>query len=438
MPSVLAETFDNVIGKSHGTLERISVDDIVIGVFFTGVKLSTGHAGAAFTPVGEMPEAVCCPTSAARMPAAGSFGKTPVLEILPYALDRNVLKSAIGVATLNAVSQIILESEKPKEFSIVRDTDGFDLLQILPHETVSLVGAFGPYIRRLKMMGNRFFVIERNPRTLRPDEMKFFRSEADAGATLERSDVAILTGTAIVNQSIDSILHHLDSKKRAAIIGPTASMLPEAFFRRGVSVMAGVRITDPERMAIILRQGGSAFHLFKDSCEKTAFVRGANAEVDTKERNKVLLDLRRNKLLVTGRVTTPLELGMEELRSMETEEIADLGIICGEGDPKGRIRNCKGVLLEKILDMADVIKAEHNDTKKMFIVVSAHDGYKTVFSWQEIFNTAVGGGIMVLLERDGKPLDGERGELELISKEDYFTGSRYVRGLKDIEVVLVQ
>jgi hypothetical protein len=37
-----------------------------------------------------------------------------------------------------------------------------------------------------------------------------------------------------------------------------------------------------------------------------------------------------------------------------------------------------------------------------------------------------------------KPLDGERGELELISKEDYFTGSRYVRGLKDIEVVLVQ
>ena len=96
------------------------------------------------------------------------------------------------------------------------------------------------------------------------------------------------------------------------------------------------------------------------------------------------------------------------------------------------------MLLEKILGMADVIKAEHNDTKKMFIVVSAHDGYKTVFSWQEIFNTAVGGGVMVLLERDGKPLDGDRGKLELISAEDYFTGSRYVRGLKDIEVVLVQ
>jgi uncharacterized protein (DUF4213/DUF364 family) len=102
--------------------------------------------------------------------------------------------------------------------------------------------------------------------------MKFFRSEAEAGATLEQSDVAILTGTAIVNQSIDSILRHLNNKKRAAIIGPTASMIPNAFFRRGVSIMAGVRITDPERMAPVLKQGGSAFHLFKDCCEKIAFL----------------------------------------------------------------------------------------------------------------------------------------------------------------------
>ena len=197
------------------------------------------------------------------------------MEILSYALDRNVLKSAIGVAMLNAVSQLILESVEPAGFSIVKDTDGFDLLRILPHETVSLVGAFGPYIHRLKMMGNPFFVIERNPQTLRPDEMKFFRSEAEAGATLEQSDVAILTGTAIVNQSIDSILRHLNHKKRTAIIGPTASMIPEAFFRRGVSIMAGVRITDPERMATVLKQGGSAFHLFKDCCEKIAFTNKA-------------------------------------------------------------------------------------------------------------------------------------------------------------------
>jgi uncharacterized protein (DUF4213/DUF364 family) len=61
--------------------------------------------------------------------------------------------------------------------------------------------------------------------------------------------------------------------KRSAIIGPTASMLPDAFFRRGVSVMAGVRISDPEKMSGILKQGGSAYHLFKECCEKIAFVK---------------------------------------------------------------------------------------------------------------------------------------------------------------------
>jgi DMSO/TMAO reductase YedYZ molybdopterin-dependent catalytic subunit len=159
---------------------------------------------------------------------------------------------------------------------------------------------------------------------------------------------------------------------------------------------------------------------------------------DMKGINMEQSHLGHNKLRVIGRVSKPLELGMKELCAMETEEIADLGIICGEGDPKGSIRNCRGVLLENVVRMADVIKAEHNDTKKMFIVASAHDGYKTVFSWQEIFNTSVGGGVMILLERDGKRLDGNHGELELISAEDYFTGSRYIKGLKEIEVVMVR
>jgi hypothetical protein len=51
MRSVVAETIDIVIGKSHGALEKISVEDIVIGVFFTGVKLSTGHPALTDVPV---------------------------------------------------------------------------------------------------------------------------------------------------------------------------------------------------------------------------------------------------------------------------------------------------------------------------------------------------------------------------------------------------
>ena len=273
MNSVIAETIDIIKEKSSAPLEEVWIDDLVIGIFFTGVKLSTGHAGVAFTPIGEIPEAVCCPTTAARMPQAGELEGTPISEIIKYSLDPNVVKSAIGVATLNAVSQLILESANGKEYEMIRDRDGFNLLNIELHETVSLVGAFGPYIRRLKMMGNPFFIIEKNSQTLKLDEMKHFKPESEMRDALEKSGVAILTGTSIVNHTIDHILSLLRNGIRAAIIGPTASMIPDAFFRRGVHVMAGIEIQKPDTMIKILKQGGSGYHLMKECGVKIAFVK---------------------------------------------------------------------------------------------------------------------------------------------------------------------
>ena len=273
MSSVISDTIDLVAERFPASLKELWIDDLVIGIFFTGVKLSTGHAGVAFTPIGEIREAVCCPTTAARMPQAGNLEGSPVSEILKYALDTNVLKSAIGVATLNALSQLIIESGEKAEYHTIRDTDGFDLLEIKADETVTLIGAFGPYIRRLKMMGNPFYIIEKNPQTLRSDEMKYFRPESEMVSTLEKCDVIIITGTSIVNHTIDAILSSVTHNKRSAVIGPTVSMIPDAFFERRVHVMAGVRILDADGMIKILKQGGSAYHLLKECSEKIAWVK---------------------------------------------------------------------------------------------------------------------------------------------------------------------
>jgi len=273
MASVLAETIEMIREKYPLSFQDVWVDDLVIGVFFTGVKLSTGHAGVAFTPIGEIPEAVCCPTTAARMPQAGNLEKKPVSEIVPYALDGNVLKSAIGVATLNALSQCILESQGGMGYEMLKDVDGFDLLEIQPEETVSLIGAFGPYIRRLKMMGNPFLILEKNPLTLRPEEIKYFRPESEMANALTKSDVIIMTGTAIVNHTIDRILSLIPQGRRTGIIGPTASMIPDAFFQKGVRVMAGIRIFDPDLMIKILKQGGSGYHLLQECSEKMAGIK---------------------------------------------------------------------------------------------------------------------------------------------------------------------
>lgn len=273
MASVISETIEVIKEKSPISLDEIKIEDLVIGIFFTGVKISTGHGGCAFTPVGEIPEAVCCPTSVARMPQAGALEGKNVSEIIDYTNDPNVLKSAIGVATLNALTQMIIDANKANDYHIIKNEDGFDLLNIQPHETVSLIGAFGPYIRRLKNMGNPFFIIEKRPQALRPDEIKYFKPESEMISAIEKSKVLIITGTAIVNHTIDSILSMIKNDLRVAIIGPTASMIPDAFFKRGTNIMAGVRITDSDGMIKILKQGGSAYHLLKECSEKIAFVK---------------------------------------------------------------------------------------------------------------------------------------------------------------------
>jgi hypothetical protein len=166
---------------------------------------------------------------------------------------------------------------------------------------------------------------------------------------------------------------------------------------------------------------------------------GAYREVLTEAHMKVRQDIHleypdEGAVRISGRVKEPVVLSVRDLRTLETEVLEDLFVICGSGDPKGSIGSCRGVLLENAIRQAEVLKEEHNDTKKMFLVASSDDGYKVVFSWQEIFNTSVGGGIMVLLEKDGKPL--EQGRVDLISAQDYFMGSRYVKKLTNIEVVL--
>jgi len=151
--------------------------------FFTGVKLSTGHAGVAFTPIGEIPEAVCCPTTAARMPRQGIWGK-PVSEILKYAWTLMSWRAPSGVATLNALTQWIVESEDGIEYQTTEDAMARSFSNPTPWDGL-FNRRFRPYIRRLKMMGNPFFIIEKNPQTLRTDEIKYFKSESEMASTLE-------------------------------------------------------------------------------------------------------------------------------------------------------------------------------------------------------------------------------------------------------------
>gem|GEM_PF-3730162 len=81
--SILDETIGEIREILGSDFDSITVERVVIGIFFTGLKLSDGSAGLCYTPTKEIPDAVCCPSSARAMPYTGRFTGRRAGEFLP-------------------------------------------------------------------------------------------------------------------------------------------------------------------------------------------------------------------------------------------------------------------------------------------------------------------------------------------------------------------
>lgn len=153
--------------------------------------------------------------------------------------------------------------------------------------------------------------------------------------------------------------------------------------------------------------------------------------------NNPATDLNISIVSVIGRVDKEREYSLGELLEMDKIETEEMRHACGSGDPKGLLPGCTGVLLTDIINGTDVTIIDHNDTKRMYVVVYAVDGYCTVFSWQELFNSAVGEGVMVILEKDSEKIYKKHGRVDLFSSKDFLTGPRYVKQVATIKIIMV-
>lgn len=139
-------------------------------------------------------------------------------------------------------------------------------------------------------------------------------------------------------------------------------------------------------------------------------------------------------ITVSGTVENVLTLSVADLRRFPPQQVGTVPLVCQTGANMGKLESLKGVRLRDILEKAVIKAPEHNDVKKMVIIASASDGYKVVFSWTEVFNSALGDGVIVFFEKDAKPLGDDEGRIAMISTQDTRTGPRHVKWLKGIEV----
>jgi uncharacterized protein (DUF4213/DUF364 family) len=270
---ILRETFAAIPEILGAELEGITVERAVIGLFFTGVKLSNGIAGACATPIKTIPEAVCCPSSAMAMPFPGKLQGRPALDLARQALGENGIRRAVGIAAMNALADTCWRRRPHPQTDLRLGVDAFDATEIHPGDNVVVVGAFVPFLRELKRRGQPYLVLEQDPATLKADELPFFRPAEQAETVVPQADVLLITGTTLINDTLEELLSLAKATARVTMVGPTVSLLPDAFLRRGADILGTVLITAPDDFLDLLAEGGSGYHFLGRSAQKVVLVR---------------------------------------------------------------------------------------------------------------------------------------------------------------------
>jgi uncharacterized protein (DUF4213/DUF364 family) len=246
------------------------VNDARVGVFYTAVELSSGQVGVAFTPR-DLSDSVCCPKTAAQAPPAGRLSGISAWQLADYALSPSPLKRALGVAALNALSAAAIERRGLRDGVLRRDLDALDAAEIAPDDRVVMVGAFIPFIKKLKGRVASLKVIDKHRDALKPEEQALWSAPDQAAEALGSGSVVILTGSSLVEGGIEELLGYSKAARVRVMAGPTTPLWARPFFERGVNILGGVQVIDGSELLTIVGQGGSGY-LFESVARKVCVI----------------------------------------------------------------------------------------------------------------------------------------------------------------------
>jgi uncharacterized protein (DUF4213/DUF364 family) len=270
--TILGETLATIGDILGSGLDDITIERAVIGLFFTGVKLDAGTAGTCATPRDAIPGGVCCPFSATAVPFAKAKGRKAA-EIAAEAVEGDGMRRAVGIATLNALAELCWRRRPHPDAELRTGADAFEATRFRPGDRAVLVGAFVPFLKELKRRKLPYLVLEQNPAALKAEEMPFYRPAEMAHEVVPTADVLLITGTTLLNDTLEDLLALARPEARVTVVGPTVGMLPDAFLARGAEILGTVRIREPDDFLDLIGEGGAAPHFLGRQAEKIVLAR---------------------------------------------------------------------------------------------------------------------------------------------------------------------
>jgi len=224
-----------IIDDLLSTLDyEAQVVDMRQGAFQTAVL--TRYCGLASTPHNPGPH-----HDQAPIKEAGLLLEKDPKELAYMAKSLSPMESAIGMAAINSLTEV-------DEQRCVELNAGALLEKMGEGKRVAIVGHF-PFIARLRKMTRELWVIERNPH-----EDDFPESEAEK--FIPQADVVGITGTALINHTIEHLLELCNGNAYVVVLGGTAP-LSSVLFEHGINAISGTKVVNPESALRCVGQGAT-------------------------------------------------------------------------------------------------------------------------------------------------------------------------------------
>ncbi len=260
---IVEKTFDLLREKYHSRFEELTISDIRVGVHLTCVRLSDGSVGSAGTVYNtEIKSDKLSRDFGDFTPTKFKGRKIP--DLLTINKPSNIIQT-IKIAVLNAISSAIISEGN---YKIIYNKDPIDLIDLSSKKTITIVGAFQSYIHKISATDNQLYILELNSNTLTNEQKKYYIPADRYNEVIPLSDIVIITGLTLVNNTIDGLLSAISPYTKVVVTGPSSNLIPDILFQNKVNIIGAAKIFDPDTLFTIASEAGTGFHLFKYCAEK--------------------------------------------------------------------------------------------------------------------------------------------------------------------------
>ncbi len=240
----LANEFIEIIQQISDTIDIPLIQEVYIPnqdeieknarkLNFGAIKLEDGTVGIVYISLSPQIKEIGAVTDLTK------FIGMNLIDLAKEFKSSDNFQKTLGLGAINAISQYIF---RKSDFSFDFTTDSLGLLDFNRADKPGMVGFFPPLVAHIKKMGLQLIIIEKKANLVQ----KTNNWEVTLDPTrLETCNKVLITSTTILNESLDQILKYCSQAEKISIIGPTAGFFPDPLFSKGINIVGGTYIHNP-------------------------------------------------------------------------------------------------------------------------------------------------------------------------------------------------